>query len=423
MSIVTIDSLIPALRRYARSPSTRFAWAIGSLMLVSYGAAHGTWTNLALLSIALFVAICLPSYARVSNKIEERANNLTALITAGRLARFLAQLAFNLATLWLLVAGKAIDEHAILHVGGAVGAAFLTTAASQGAQFVAGWLFRRNVGDMNRNVMIGLSANILVTALATAGIPAAVTVFQVAGTALALLVFGVGILSDARAAFYPKRGVGVFFGTFNPFHRSHLDLVRRALAERGLAKVIIHPTILPKFHAQALERGEIRVARVENGLQVYEKTEKADVGVDYFPTGNKFLAPETRRLLIEVAIREAGLGDRVEVAFMPDVYAESGFPGVIRAIRAGHPGVPLHGIHGSDWGGMLVRAIMDECGWIYPLAVLRRDKISATAIRAGARGMVAAGVEEVLRQLRDNLPNITVEGRSYANERGKLLSA
>lgn len=414
---------LPSVRRYLNSPSTRFGLFIGLLMFVSYGSAHGTWTNPALIGVTAFVGLCLPSYARLSNKIEERANNLLALVTAGRLARFVAQLAFNFVALWLLAAGGAIEKNAISHVGGVIGAAALTTVASQGAQFVGAWLFRRNIGDMNRNAMVGLSANIVVTALATAGIPAAVTAFQILGTALAVLVFGVGLLSDLRGRFYPKRGVAMFFGTFNPFHKSHLELVRRALEERRLDKVIIHPTVLPKFHAQALERGEIHVARVENGLQVYEKTEKADVGVDYFPTGNKFLAPETRRLLIEVAIREAGLADRVEVAFMPGTYAESGFVGVVRAIRRAHPGVPLHGIHGSDWGGMQVRAIMDECGWIYPMAVLRRDTISATAIRAGARGMVAAGVEEALRQLRENLPRVTIHGRSYSNDHGKLLPA
>ncbi len=36
---------------------------------------------------------------------------------------------------------------------------------------------------------------------------------------------------------------------------------------------------------------------------------------------------------------------------------------------------------------MLVRQIVDECGWIYPWCILRRDKISATAIRKGAKGM------------------------------------
>jgi len=392
-------------------------------MFVSYGYAHGTWSNPSLIGVSTFIAFSLPTYARLSNRIEERANNLLALVTIGRLARFAAQLAFNAVVFWLLIAGGAIEKTAISHVGGWLSAALLTTVASQGAQFIGAWLFRRNIGDANRNAMVGLSANILVTALATAGIPLAVAVFQAAGIGLAVLVFGIGLLSDLRGRLHPRGGVGIFLGTFNPFHTSHLKLVRRALDERGLDKVVIHPTILPKLHAQALERGEIRVARVENGLQVYEKTEKADVGVDYFPTGNRFLAPETRRLLIEIAIREAGLAGRVEVAFMPETYAETGFVGVVEAIRRAHPGVPLHGIHGSDWGGMLVRAIMDECGWIYPMPIVRRDRISATAIRAGARGMVAAGVEEALRQLRENLPEITIHGRSYSNDRGKLVSA
>jgi hypothetical protein len=419
---VSVD-FSPSVRRYLNSPSTRFGLFIGLLTYASYGYAHGTWAEPALIGISAFVGICLPSYARLSNKIEEKVNDIFALITAGRVARFGAQLVFNLAALWLLTLGGAIEKSAILHVGGVLAAAVLTTTASLGAQFIGAWLFRRNIGDLNRNAMVGLSGNIIVTALATAGVPAAVLAFQIAGTGLAVLVLGIGILSDLRACFYPRRGVALFFGTFNPFHKSHLELVRRALEERRVSKVIVHPTILPKLHAQALERGEIRVARVENGLQVYEKTEKADVAVDYFPTGNRFLAPETRRLLIEVAVREAGLEDRVEVAYMPETYAECGFPGIVRAIRQAHPGVPLHGIHGSDWGGMLVRAILDECGWIYPMAVRRRDAVSATAIRGGARGMVATGVEEALHQLRQNRPRITVAGRSYRNECGKLLPA
>ena len=55
----------------------------------------------------------------------------------------------------------------------------------------------------------------------------------------------------------------------------------------------------------------------KNGFQIYEKTEKADVAVDYFPTGNKFLPPETRKALIELAVAEAGMKDKVEVAFYP----------------------------------------------------------------------------------------------------------
>ena len=57
----------------------------------------------------------------------------------------------------------------------------------------------------------------------------------------------------------------------------------------------------------AFRKGEIRVGRLENGFQIYEKTEKADVNVDYFPTGRQFLPPETRKVLIELAVAEAGL--------------------------------------------------------------------------------------------------------------------
>ena len=56
----------------------------------------------------------------------------------------------------------------------------------------------------------------------------------------------------------------------------------------------------------------------------------------------------------------------------------------------------LHGLHGTDIGGMLVRQICDECGWIYPWRILRRDNVSATAIRDGAKGMTSAVVTDVL---------------------------
>ena len=58
-------------------------------------------------------------------------------------------------------------------------------------------------------------------------------------------------------------------------------------------------------------------ARLEDGFQIYEKTDKADSNVDYFPTGRQFLPPETRKMLIDLAVAEAGLGNRVEVVFFP----------------------------------------------------------------------------------------------------------
>ena len=96
-------------------------------------------------------------------------------------------------------------------------------------------------------------------------------------------------------------------------------------------------------------------ARLENGFQIYETTDKADVNVDYLPTGNMFLPPETRQALIELAVAEAGLGDKVEVAFYREIYDTKGFQGVIAEIKRRHPGVRLHCLHGTDYGGMCVR--------------------------------------------------------------------
>lgn len=389
-------------------------------MYLSYGAAHGSWGNLGLIAVSGFIALCLPFYARLSNKLEQRVNLLSALISAGRASRFAAQLAFNGAAFWVLQESGALVVAGLDRVGGVLGAALITTGASQGAQYLGVALSNRGIGDLNRNVQFGLSANVVATALGTAGLPVAREIFLVGGIALGVLVFGVGLASDLRALIFPRRGIGVFFGTFNPFHKTHLALVRRALAERRLDKVVIHPTVLPRFHRLALERGEIAVAGTENGFQILARTAKADANVDYFPTGNKFLPPETRRQLIQLAIEEAGLAGRVEVAFYPKLYEARGFHGVLARIRRDHPGRPLHGLHGSDVGGMLVRAILDECGWIYPLAVRRRDGISATAIRAGAQGMTSQAVALVLQQLNDGKSIISVARRRFANDSGIL---
>ena len=158
-------------------------------------------------------------------------------------------------------------------------------------------------------------------------------------------------------------------------------------------------------------------------MQVYEKTDRADPYIDYFPTGRRFFAPETRAHLMRLAIEEAGLGDKVEIAFWPEIYDRHGFHGVLREVRRRYPGRPLHGLHGSDTGGMMVRAIMDECGWIYPMAILRRDNVSATAIRGGAQGMTPASITTALAQLQSGTTNIVVNERKFRNEQGVLLPA
>ncbi len=106
--------------------------------------------------------------------------------------------------------------------------------------------------------------------------------------------------------------------------------------------------------------------------------------------------------------------ERVEVAYHPEIYEAEGFHGVLRHIRGRHRGTPVHAIHGSDVGGMMVRAIIDECGWIYPLAVRRVDGISATAIRNGATGMTSNAVDEALARLAAEQSTPTLEAGRVA---------
>jgi nicotinic acid mononucleotide adenylyltransferase len=321
---------------------------------------------------------------------------------------------------WVLLWGGALNRIGMDSVGGAAGAALVTTLASQGAQYLALYLFQRGIGDANRNVLVGVVLNLVLAALGTAGVPYARELFLLSGLILGLLFFGLGVLSDLRSIFAPKGGIGLFFGTFNPFHNTHLQMVQRAVEERGLDMVIIHPTLIPRIHADAFRKGQLRVARLENGFQIYERTDKADLNVDYFPSGRQFLPPETRKALIELAVAEVGLGNRVQVAFYPEVYNKKGFQGVIAEVKRRHPGVRLHVLHGTDFGGMTVRNICDECGWIYPWRILRRDKVSATAIRRGAKDMTANVVTDVLGQLTQNLPEVTAGGRRFRNDNGIL---
>jgi nicotinic acid mononucleotide adenylyltransferase len=406
--------------RYVRSPSTRWAAFGGLLTYASYAYAHGSWANPTLIAVSVFIGVFLPSYSKLSNKAELWANNRFGFVTAGKFGRFLPQLIFNLAVFWACVWGGAFNLSGIASVGGFAGGALITTLASQGTQYVGGYLLARGIGDANRNTLVSLLVNITLAALGTAGIPVAREAFLLFGFGMGALFFGVGLLSDIRSVLAPKGGIGMLFGTFNPFHNSHLAILERAIEERQLDKIIIHPTLIPRLHADAFRKGELRVGRLQDGFQIYEKTDKADSNVDYFPTGNQFLPPETRKALIELAVAEAGLGAKVEVTFLRETYNTRGFQGVVGEIKKLHPGVRLHTIHGTDFGGMLVRNICDECGWIYPWCILRRDKVSATAIRRGAKGMTPGVVTDVLEQISTNLPVVMAGGRRFRNDNGVL---
>src|SRR5262245_65920727 len=113
--------------RYVRSPSARIAAFGGLMMYFSYAYAHSSWTNPALIGVSVFSGTFLPSYSKLSNKAELWANNQSGFVTAGKLGRFLPQLAFNLAVIWLCYWGGAFNVAGIASVGGWVGAAFLVT--------------------------------------------------------------------------------------------------------------------------------------------------------------------------------------------------------------------------------------------------------------------------------------------------------
>jgi nicotinic acid mononucleotide adenylyltransferase len=405
---------------YIKSPSTQLGLAIGCIMYLSYGVGHHALTNIALQLLTVFIGFFIPFYSRLSNRIEEKINLATAIITLGRLGRFVPQLVFNVGIFLVLQWGGVFSSFSFTGLGGVLGASLLTTCASQGMQYLGLSLANREIGERNRNIIIALSINIIITALAMMGLSWARTAFVITGIVFGALFFLMGLLSDLRSRFFPKKGVAVFFGTFNPIHRTHLALIRNAIEARNLEKVYIHSTVIPKLHADALKRGDIRIVRREAGMRVYEKTERADVHMNYFPTGSKFYEYETRLHMMRLAIAEAGLAKKVEVLSMPDEYQRSGFYAVLKQVKRRSHGRPIHGIHGSDLGGMWVRSIYDESGWIYPFPVVRRDKVSATAIRNGAKGMATETVERIIVHLREGKKNFSVNLQSYSVNEGVL---
>ena len=52
----------PRFSRYARSPSTRLAAFAGLLTYFCYAYAHNSWKNPALIGVALFFALFMPTY-------------------------------------------------------------------------------------------------------------------------------------------------------------------------------------------------------------------------------------------------------------------------------------------------------------------------------------------------------------------------
>ncbi|GGF22173.1 hypothetical protein GCM10011611_30300 [Aliidongia dinghuensis] len=179
---------------------TKLSMFMGLVLWLSYARAQNAWENPVLVGVALFVALALPSISVVSNILDARVSTLAHHRLPGRLARFVAQLLVNIAIFAVMIVGRVIPPGGIDQVGGIAGAAAVTTLASQGLQAVALWLAWRGIGRADGNVLLALSANIVVAALAIAGIGWARQAFLIGGAGLAVLA----VLTDLRAG-WPRR--------------------------------------------------------------------------------------------------------------------------------------------------------------------------------------------------------------------------
>lgn len=338
------------------------------------------------LIVAASFAGILPKYVVLGIKLEDFINLKLAQLTPSRLMRILFHLPILIGVyvLYQVFGGASINYSTFL----------LLLAASNGLHAASVTMAYHGIGDRVGNILLSLALSSGLIAISLA------STYGLKVCWFAALIFGIhiaiGLLSDIRAYFYPKSGVGIYFGTFNPIHKTHLKIIAEVIKRRGLHKVYIHSTTVPKLHRMALAHNEIEM-KIEEGMRVYAKTELADPSKNYFPTGNKFYEYEIRKELIKAGVSDTNLSDYIEVLDLPDIYEQRGFFGVIDYIKKHNPkGVPIHGIHGSDTGGIWVRNIFDSSGWIYPYPVIRADNISATSIREGAVGYTSPTIEAFL---------------------------
>lgn len=392
---------MPKLLGYIKSFYTILALILGGVMYVTYAIPNQAWGNKYLIMVAGFVALFLPYYTKLSEWFERKAVLMTSYIFLGKLIRFAWQFLFNLSVIVLLIKGGIVLPEDLEIVGGLYSAVAITTLGSQGMQYLSIALANRDIGSHYKNVTFALGTNVVISALASMGIVWIQYIFIAMGIVLGFIGTIYSLITDIMGKVAPKGGVGIFFGTFNPAHNTHMSIVKQFIKDRGLSKVYIHPTVVPRMHAKLLRDGVIRIAKMENGMRIYEKTEKADAHIDYFPTGNKFYEVENRLAMLREIVRDYQMENQVEVIYYPKEYESDGFYSVIKQIRKLHKGERIHGLHGSDYGGMLVRAIYDESTGIWPCAIVRKDNVSATAIRNGAQNMTSPTVTKILEVLKD----------------------
>lgn len=378
------------------------ALACAGPLIVTLTAPPSVRSAVIVLGLAALVGV-LPHLARRAARFEDVVNQRTAEVLPSRLLRPPLHIPLVFALIWVLGRGTSTS---ILAIG------TLAAASAQACALGLGLAYKGR-GDRIGNALLASAVffNVATWHLATSN-PAA----QVIVAALDIWL-GIDLAraaaSDFRALVYPKTGVGVFFGTFNPVHKTHLAIMAAALRQRGLTKLYVHPTTVPKLHRTALANGEI-ACDYDGGMRVYYVTPNADPNKDYFPTGRRFFDYAARNELLKAAIADTQLEAWVEVLEVPQIYDAQGFSGVLAHVKRMHPKVPIHGLHGSDPGGMWVRALFDAAGGVHPFPAERRDGVSATAIRNGEAGMTTPTVTRFLEAMRNGQPFTFPNGRRFA---------
>lgn len=389
------------MSKYLKSFYTKLALIMGLVMYISYSIPTASFTNGYLIFISIFIVFFLPYFTKISEYVENYAFLKSGSAFLGKLSRFFWQFLFNLFSIFILVRGNIVDPDRLKMVGGIFGAVALLSFASQGLQYIMMALANRDIGNMYLNITLALSINMCLGAIASLGYRNVQIFYVIFGIVMGFIGAFYSLITDIKGLLPLKGGIGIFCGTFNPVHVTHMRILKEFIEKRNLKKVYLHSTVVPKLHQIFLADGVIRIAKMEDGMRIYERTERADFHINYFATGNAFYEAENRYAMLRAAVRDVGLQDKVEVLFMPDVYEKKGFYGIIDYVKKRHKGERVFALHGSDGGGKMVRAIYDET-FLIPSVVVRKDNVSATAIRNGAQGMTTPTVDKIREILRDD---------------------
>ena len=172
---------------------------VGVVTYLAYGSLNQAWSNWVLFAVALYMFLSIPLYSKLSNKIEFAITKLTRLETGGRIARYIPQLLVNLGLLWVFIEGEVIDPSGLAGIGGFFATAAWITIVSQGGQYLANWLARKNIGDADRNVVLAVSISAIVNALAVSGVTWIHPIYIALSLSFGAVIFGVGVVADTRS--------------------------------------------------------------------------------------------------------------------------------------------------------------------------------------------------------------------------------